>query len=1044
MFKFPKADKDNDSSATNHLNMTKSSKIGKLRILSKKSSVCSVNPYSLRNLQHLDSNGMADYTKFKNDQLKQETVVNELQTYNDDLCREIDRLNLVIQELNSKLYVFEINEHNNQGLEQAFNEVALENEDLKKTLHEKENKLGELEYALHHLKNKSKEEAKSLTLKIDQLEKVEQENEAIKEKLRKMEQTLQEYEVYKSHSNELKIIKGWNESLNNELDRISKENRVLHSKLEQSQVEADAANKGAMHFRKQMMELEVEIKRQLDEAEQNERMYNYRLYNKNYEANKRIHSKSVLNINDHRNRMSETNDRIDREFYLNDVGGNNNNKKKRRQTSCRPRITISPIKRVSKKESKKSLYMQSSFRNKDLLLCYSNFRTSSKKHCSPYEKRTALRKSTMSKQAFKPNKTISFKEISERSIYKKKSNSINFNEANLKKGLNKSSTVSSACSLNSKRKVSAISNSKLSLRMRQSRTTNKRKTHVKTHSDEISSPFNLLKEDVESPYKKRNLDDYSEINQDKQLFGNNSISEERSGDDNKDFDNYIENEDDEENYDKVLDIEQQYEDEDYESMEEEEENVQNKSVLFLQDLNLGKDEKGVTSVLFNHENMTSEEYTKTFRDLLKKEKEVSRKHCVSVIMPNEAEEEDDKDVKEGKLGENVLDALNCETRYTPNDIKFYETLQKTLEELKGRVSTLEVEKYKLTRENELVKRHQEKLEETIKITSDEKNSYKVLLDEMQSNINELAEQKAKSNPMFFNVNGDVKAKSFLSSPNNYNNYNTASTAYDTNNTINVNNFSSNNFIVGGKFGLSKTIISRQISFSNISFLLSANENIFFKFNNLIKSIVNDEVPEKFKNTPENKLTINDLDSEEGYKVLLDLNKHLVKLNQGQGDEIDKLKKRIDKISRDFESEKDKLLLKIYKLSVDFQQLKVMCLNQSSEEEDEEDDEGTVTQNTNTNNNTNNNTNKTLLRNASQDNDEKKDKVKNIKQMSSIGGVNNIIPIKNPSTSIPNTHSNVNSNLFGIGELKERESLKNSSTETSQKFSMLFKQKTLNK
>ena len=58
-----------------------------------------------------------------------------------------------------------------------------------------------------------------------------------------------------------------------------------------------------------------------------------------------------------------------------------------------------------------------------------------------------------------------------------------------------------------------------------------------------------------------------------------------------------------------------------------------------------------------------------------------------------------------------------------------------------------------------------------------------------------------------------------------------------------------------------------------------------------------EVPEKFKNTPENKLTINDLDSEEGYKVLLDLNKHLVKLNQGQGDEIDKLKKQIELLTK---------------------------------------------------------------------------------------------------------------------------------------------------
>lgn len=1125
----------NDSSLTLH-NKTKSSvKMDRLRILSKKSSIKSsnlMNNYNYNQSYNNNSNFKESFKQnipylesqqniydlantLQSNQVKQEAYLKEQEDYNEQLNSEIERLNAVIQELYSKIYIHEINEHNNKLLEEGFTEVALENDELKKQLQEKDHKVSELELALNQLRKSYKEEAKSLTLKVHQLEEIIEENNNLKETNKKLTQSLLEYSVYKQHSEELKIIKSWNENLYSELEQKTKENKALLSKLEKSNVEATNANKAALNYKKSVMELEVEMKKTLDEAEKNERLFNYRLYSNKNNNNEisRIHSKSVLNINDHRNRITaqtKNKNRLEKEFYLNENSAEKNSSIRKREG--KRNTTVSPLKRFNggnaadRNQTKQTLYMNSSFRNKDLLLCYNNYgrKNSIRKSFSP-KKRGTFKRHTVTNslnslnsinlKKLKTIKSTSYKEgessANRRKYVKFKSFSHNFNENNSKIKKNFSAFNSPNESFN------AVSNSKRSLLAKQSFKYGKNMRKKISSGSVTPYSFNILRDDSNpSPVKRRNFDDDSIIKSNI-IFPQDCISEESNNESNGNlknnqlnlFLNKNDNErvlnlhqmntnDDMSNEDDEFDDEEEYDQFGYIEEDEEEcsgntKNKQsNKSIIYLQDLDLLKEEEDknvVTSIAFNSENMTSDENQKAFKELLQKGKDSSKKNHSVFISNKDLEkidviEEDTKGNnymnKDVKLGENIIDTITCETRFTPQDLKLYESLKRSLEEMKKRIDNLEIEKYKLARENELVRRDLTKHLDTIKISNEEKDSYKVLLDNMQNNIHELVEQKAKSHSlMLVGFNGEMKSKSFLGSSSNLNanqNYNTFNFNTNTNYSTNINN---------NRFNLDKQIISKQIVFSYNSYLVSANDNIFFKFNNILKDLVNDDIPIKFKHTDESKLTINDLNNEEGVKIVLEINRNLVKLNKGQGEEIDNKVKLIQKLTRDFQLEKDSLLMMLYKLSMDFQQLKILYLKHVQEMDDHLYDENVTelvteendrTSKSNTINNAIkkanfNNTN--TLQSYSGDNVssnnininnnidiEKNKKETNINMKSSVfknnnNNLNNIIPVKLPGVYTSDTNNNLLRKESKNSELTNK-------TNNSKKISEILREKAL--
>jgi len=401
---------------------------------------------------------------------------------------------------------------------------------------------------------------------------------------------------------------------------------------------------------------------------------------------------------------------------------------------------------------------------------------------------------------------------------------------------------------------------------------------------------------------------------------------------------------DEEGYDS-----QQIEEGEDDGEEEGKRNLKRReSIIFLQDLDLNNNEEDnpVTTVAFNADNITSEENQKAFRDLLNREKNSvnTKKNCVSMILDPETTANKEADTT--KLSENVLEDLKIqEGQITSRDIQLHFQMQKSLDDMKKKISNLEIDKYKLSRECELVRREHERYIDNLKISTEETESYKVLLESVQSNINDLAEQKAKtSGSVFCNLGGgtETKGKSFNVATTRYasvfgSNY---TTNYSSNNTF-VNNYQTeqSNFISLGKFSLGKTIISKQTNFSFNSYMVSSTNSIFVKFNDVIKNFVNTNVNEKSEENCNNGLKeYIDWDCDDKFKVLLDLNQKLIQVNKGQGEEIDKLTKDKEKMERDFNFEKDKLLLQVYRLSVEFQQLKVVCINKAIENEEEEDEE----------------------------------------------------------------------------------------------------------
>lgn len=796
---------------------------------------------------------LAEKLKDENKRLNDEIA--EIRIQNENLLEENERNSDLIQELNNRIYDYEMEEQQIEILKTTFNEITIDYDDLKKNNSEKESLISELNEQISKIQFKNKEEMKILSIKISSLEKDLKENNVIKAENKRLEESLLTLNDLKLKADELKLIKILNDKLSKENDEYAKQNKALNTKLDNIQKENDNSQKLLQEYKKKCLELEVDLKDQIDECENYEKLYNRALNNPD-------HAKTSSKVKSSINFSNQTKNR------------------KKKNTSV----------------SHFSIKEKSNFKNKDLLLCYSS--TPKNLPIESIQNKSKTKKKRKSKSYSFCN--VDSKLNIKREVKLKKSKSFKNLKINSLLDLNKLSSFR----LNSTKNKTKINNLfQLEANEKLKATPKyiskcKRDLGIEDSNHGLNYNYKIKEDDFEhSSYEKEE--------------SNNSVKNET----------FIVNSCEEDAFTSET-----------ESINDGNINKKNisrrKSFVLLQDLNLNEDY--LDQLLLNQDGNDGEE-NKQFMDLLKSKKQIfNRRQAMSInnFNPNE----DKKAIIDDGNGENNKEILSG--------------IKDKLDILKMKITNLEIEKYKLARQNELTKRNYEKLISDLQISKDECRSYKVLLESIQGNINQFAQKRVQSQSILMTYGSQAfRGKSLVNclqlSCNKIdfgstNNYITNSTNYITN------GYKSEYITNNNKFDLSKTIISDQVNFSFISVFMNSEKNVFSKFDEILQIIIEKNKTKDFhkKNTlnldgnkvdnllsEKQKTTgIKSLDCNENFSNILNLNKELVVINKSMSEEIDRLEKLIDKIERDNKMEKDKLLYMVYKLSIEFDHLKSITEN----------------------------------------------------------------------------------------------------------------------